>query len=107
MSTLDLPRRVAAIETTITNALASLGDIGMALRGKSALWVLEFPSRPVAVEVGERLLAGGVIASMTGLLRSTAAGGDHHRRESAQGLRGASGRVPMRVRWLKPARLPE
>jgi acetylornithine/succinyldiaminopimelate/putrescine aminotransferase len=41
---LDLPGRVAAIERVIVTGFASLDEVGVVLRGKGALWVLELPA---------------------------------------------------------------
>lgn len=40
---MDLPRTVARIETTVLEGLSCLQDIGVALRGKGALWIIEVP----------------------------------------------------------------
>jgi acetylornithine/succinyldiaminopimelate/putrescine aminotransferase len=66
MREMDLPRAVSNIEQTITASLTSLGNIGVTLRGKGALWVLELPPNLNPVNVGARLLEHRVLPSMTG-----------------------------------------
>jgi len=44
IKSLDLPRRVARIERTITDCLGRLEEIGAPLRGKGALWIIELPA---------------------------------------------------------------
>jgi acetylornithine/LysW-gamma-L-lysine aminotransferase len=65
MSRLDLPAKVAEIERVITGALSAVGELGIALRGKGALWVLEPPPRMSTWSVGQRLLRQRVVASVT------------------------------------------
>lgn len=61
----NLPEKVAKIEGTILNALSGLGELGVALRGKGALWILDLPrSMPVSA-VMSHILRSGVIVSQT------------------------------------------
>jgi acetylornithine/succinyldiaminopimelate/putrescine aminotransferase len=43
IQSLDMPGRVAAIETTITKCLRPLNEIGMTPRGRGAVWIVELP----------------------------------------------------------------
>lgn len=42
MQSLQMPERVAAIESVVRSTLGHLGEAGVALRGRGALWCLEF-----------------------------------------------------------------
>jgi acetylornithine/succinyldiaminopimelate/putrescine aminotransferase len=44
MGALDLPAKVAAIERTVRAALEPLASLGVALRGRGALWIVEPPA---------------------------------------------------------------
>lgn len=61
----DLPAMVAAIETTILDSLRDVAELGIALRGKGALWVLELPTSIPVAKVMAQVLNRGVIASQT------------------------------------------
>jgi len=60
---LDLPARVSAIERCVVEELGALDEIGVALRGQGALWVLELPSawdtEAIVVELYRRGVAVG------------------------------------------------
>jgi acetylornithine/succinyldiaminopimelate/putrescine aminotransferase len=45
IQSLDLPKKVAGIEKTFTEGLDGLQTLGIALRGKGALWIIELPPR--------------------------------------------------------------
>jgi acetylornithine/succinyldiaminopimelate/putrescine aminotransferase len=66
MARIDVPARVSRIEQIVRSVLEDpLAGVGVALRGKGALWVLELPpSMRVAAVMGE-ILASGVIVSPT------------------------------------------
>jgi acetylornithine/succinyldiaminopimelate/putrescine aminotransferase len=61
----EVPKKVADIEQTIISELGGLGDTGVALRGKGALWVLELPPSMNVPELVVRALERGVIVSPT------------------------------------------
>jgi acetylornithine/succinyldiaminopimelate/putrescine aminotransferase len=65
MRALPMSDKVAAVETTIRNSLADLEDLGVALRGKGALWVLEFPRSVSMRDLMSRIIQDGVIPSQT------------------------------------------
>jgi adenosylmethionine-8-amino-7-oxononanoate aminotransferase len=58
--------RVAAIQRTITDALAPLAARGMKARGRGAMWIVELPPEVDAQRVALRLYERGVFASYTG-----------------------------------------
>ncbi|HJP03280.1 MAG TPA: aminotransferase class III-fold pyridoxal phosphate-dependent enzyme [Planctomycetota bacterium] len=65
METCDLPAMVASIEATVQGDLADLGGVGVTLRGRGALWILELPDAQRVERIMARLLRGRVIASPT------------------------------------------
>jgi len=66
MRALDLGSLVAGIEQTITTRLKDLEERGIALRGRGALWTLEFPPAVHVPDVARRIVEGGVVAAPTG-----------------------------------------
>ena len=65
MRTLPMSEKVAEVEAIIRNSLADLEDSGVALRGKGALWVLEFPRSVNMRGLMSRIIQEGVIPSQT------------------------------------------
>jgi acetylornithine/succinyldiaminopimelate/putrescine aminotransferase len=61
----DVPDRVARIQDAIQSSLSDLAGAGVQLRGKGALWVLEFPTAARVKDVMRRILEKGVLASPT------------------------------------------
>lgn len=61
----DMPAKVGKIEETILTTLQDLGELGIALRGKGALWILELPTSMRVPDVMARILQDGVIVSTT------------------------------------------
>jgi acetylornithine/succinyldiaminopimelate/putrescine aminotransferase len=61
----DMPAKVRKIEQTILAGLNDLTGLGIALRGKGALWILELPTSMRAPDVMARILRDGVIVSPT------------------------------------------
>jgi acetylornithine/succinyldiaminopimelate/putrescine aminotransferase len=64
MRTIDLPARVAEIESIVKRELESMAA-GPRLRGRGALWIVELPSEVEAAAVARRLLDRGVAVSFT------------------------------------------
>lgn len=60
-----MPAKVRRIEQTILASLSDLKELGIALRGKGALWVLELPASMRAADVMAHILRSGVIVSPT------------------------------------------
>lgn len=65
MRTMDMARNVTTIEETIRAGLRDLGELGIGLRGKGALWVLELQPAMSASKVMQRILGADVIVSPT------------------------------------------
>ncbi|MAF65521.1 MAG: hypothetical protein CMJ84_07670 [Planctomycetes bacterium] len=65
MEDCGLPALVAGVEATMRNELAGLAGCGAVLRGRGALWILEFPDAERVGRVMEHLLRARVIASPT------------------------------------------
>lgn len=65
MQTNDVPGKVRRIEEIILAQLAGLGELGVVLRGKGALWILDFPTSMRVPAVMAHILAAGVIVSPT------------------------------------------
>lgn len=65
METNDIPAKIARIQETIRAGLEDLAKVGVSLRGKGALWVLEFPTSARVRDVMSRILRGGVMVSPT------------------------------------------
>lgn len=65
MKALDLPNKVHAMERTIRRSLGRLSGMGIALRGKGALWLLEFPSPMRVPRVLAEIVGNGVMVSPT------------------------------------------
>lgn len=63
MRALDLPTLVRGIEATITRCLRPLEDLGAALRGRGAMWVLELPPGWSVERVATRIHERGVLVS--------------------------------------------
>jgi acetylornithine/succinyldiaminopimelate/putrescine aminotransferase len=61
----DRRAQVAAIEQIVTAQLKGLEELGIALRGKGALWVLELPPTLSVRELVARIVQGGVVVSPT------------------------------------------
>jgi acetylornithine/succinyldiaminopimelate/putrescine aminotransferase len=66
MRAMNLPDRVRDIERTILSSLSDLQEMGIALRGKGALWILELPKSTDVPAVMRRILRHAVIVSPTG-----------------------------------------
>lgn len=60
---MDLTEKVAHIEKTIIDQFGSLKEIGVTLRGKGALWVIELPSGLNAGDLAENISKSGVLMS--------------------------------------------
>lgn len=65
MQAIDLPNRVAQIETVVRDRLSDLSRQGIILRGKGAFWMLELPLHLSAKEIVIRLYQRGVFVSYT------------------------------------------
>jgi acetylornithine/succinyldiaminopimelate/putrescine aminotransferase len=65
MEVSDVPEKVGKIQEAIRSSLKDLGKAGVSLRGKGALWVLEFPTSARVKDVMSRILRGGVMVSPT------------------------------------------
>ncbi|MBI4342467.1 MAG: aminotransferase class III-fold pyridoxal phosphate-dependent enzyme [Candidatus Omnitrophica bacterium] len=65
MRTRDVAGTVRAIEQTVLRSLNDLGELGIALRGKGALWVLELPPGLSLSNIVARILRNGVVVSTT------------------------------------------
>ncbi|HSC71496.1 MAG TPA: aminotransferase class III-fold pyridoxal phosphate-dependent enzyme [Candidatus Methylomirabilis sp.] len=63
---MDLPAKVAQIEATVLGALRCLQEIGVALRGKGALWIIEVPPGLNVERVVVSLYKAGVCVGYTG-----------------------------------------
>jgi len=61
----DMPAKVRKIEQVILSGLSDLREMGVALRGKGALWILELPTSMRVPEVMAHILRQGVIVSPT------------------------------------------
>ena len=61
----NMPELVARIAATIESGLRELEGLGIALRGKGALWLLELPKDRSVPAIMARILQGGVIVSPT------------------------------------------
>lgn len=66
MHAFPIETAVTEIARVIQSELEPIRASGIAMRGRGALWVLEFPSEAEARAVSNRALAGGVIASSAG-----------------------------------------
>jgi 4-aminobutyrate aminotransferase-like enzyme len=66
MRSMDLPRLVSRIEKTIVGSLGPLQEIGVALRGKGAMWLIELPPRFNTDAIVARISEGGVLVSHAG-----------------------------------------
>jgi acetylornithine/succinyldiaminopimelate/putrescine aminotransferase len=64
MESHDIPEKVATIQETILTSLKDLDD-SVAMRGKGALWVLEFPTSAQARDVTARIFRAQVLVSPT------------------------------------------
>jgi acetylornithine/succinyldiaminopimelate/putrescine aminotransferase len=62
---LDMPKLVARIEIAIMKALGPLTEIGVAVRGKGALWILELPADLDVEEVVRNVYRRGVSVGHT------------------------------------------
>ncbi|NOY17356.1 MAG: aminotransferase class III-fold pyridoxal phosphate-dependent enzyme [Gammaproteobacteria bacterium] len=65
MQEMDMPGAVVHIQNTINSALESVEHRGIKLRGKGALWVLDFPPAINAFQVAGAVLEEGVLVSPT------------------------------------------
>lgn len=65
MQKMDMTSAVMHIQDTITSNLKPLEDHGISLRGKGALWVLEFPPEVNTSHVAHTMLNEGVLVSPT------------------------------------------
>jgi acetylornithine/succinyldiaminopimelate/putrescine aminotransferase len=65
MEAYDVQNKVVKIQDTIQSSLNDLAGVGVQLRGKGALWVLEFPTAARVNEVMRRIVLSGVLASPT------------------------------------------
>ena len=66
MRSMDLPEKVARIEKTIIGHFRSLKEIGVVLRGKGALWIIELPSGLNAGDIAANIFRCGVLVSYSG-----------------------------------------
>jgi acetylornithine/succinyldiaminopimelate/putrescine aminotransferase len=66
MQDMDMNGTVSHIQDAITTNLKAVEDRGISLRGKGALWVLEFPSDIDTLGVAGALIEEGVLVSPTG-----------------------------------------
>jgi adenosylmethionine-8-amino-7-oxononanoate aminotransferase len=66
MRSIDLARRVAAVERRITAALGELGTVGIALRGRGALWIVEPPPGVDLEAAARRIYALGAVVGYAG-----------------------------------------
>ncbi|TFG38568.1 MAG: aminotransferase class III-fold pyridoxal phosphate-dependent enzyme [Syntrophobacterales bacterium] len=65
MRALDMPGQVTTLEEIITAALSVLDALGIALRGKGALWVIELPPHLDVHRIAAGLYRRGVLVSYT------------------------------------------
>ena len=65
MRAINVAEKVRVIERTILSSLNDLERMGVALRGKGALWVLELPTSMSVPDVMGRILRDGVLVSPT------------------------------------------
>jgi acetylornithine/succinyldiaminopimelate/putrescine aminotransferase len=63
---LDLPAKVAVIERIVQDSLGPVEESGVELRGKGALWVLEFPPGPDVESAVVSIYQRGVCVGYTG-----------------------------------------
>lgn len=66
MQSLPLLSTVTGIGEVIAATLGPLTSAGVALRGRGAMWVLEFPPDVNVADVAERILQAGVVVSVVG-----------------------------------------
>lgn len=66
MDAQNIAHRVGVIEQTIVSSLSALSDIGFALRGSGALWIIQTHEAAQAKQLAMSLLTHGVIASAVG-----------------------------------------
>ncbi|MGE3519828.1 MAG: aminotransferase class III-fold pyridoxal phosphate-dependent enzyme [Vicinamibacterales bacterium] len=66
MQRLPLTSMVQRIEEVVRGELRALVDAGIPLRGRGALWVMEFPDHRSAADVAMHARREGVIVSLTG-----------------------------------------
>jgi acetylornithine/succinyldiaminopimelate/putrescine aminotransferase len=66
MQDADLPSRVARIDAAIRAGLGHLGPIGVALRGRGALWVLELPPGLDVEQAAISIYRAGVCVGFAG-----------------------------------------
>jgi len=66
MQQMDMSGAVKHIHDTISSSLKPMEERGISLRGKGALWVLEFPTETDASQVARTMLNEGVLVSPVG-----------------------------------------
>ena len=66
MRSMPLARMVAAIEQVITAKLCPLREVGVAVRGRGAMWILELPIGQDVREIVARCYGRGVLVGATG-----------------------------------------
>jgi len=66
MKHLDMGSLVGKVEQAVRSQLASLKELGVILRGRGALWVLELPASASAVDVQATALFANVVLSAHG-----------------------------------------
>ena len=63
MQTLQMPQRVAAVEEIVRSTLGGLHGRGIALRGRGALWCLEFQDAARLRHAGDAIRAAGLLVT--------------------------------------------
>lgn len=66
MRSMALPEKVAGIEKTVLEHLGSLREMGVVLRGKGAVWIVELPPGPDVEEIVTNIFRRGVLVGYTG-----------------------------------------
>lgn len=92
MRATDRPAQVAEIERILGARLEGLQELGIAVRGRGALWVLEVPDNLPVARLVTRIAEGGVIVSPTARfvrLLPPASVRPEHLREACEVIEGA------------------
>ena len=66
MGRIDMSARINAIEGMVRAVFADLEELGVVLRGRGGLWILELPLKEAGLVIAERCLKQGVLISASG-----------------------------------------
>ena len=66
MERIDMPAKISSISDTIPGYFNDLAELGVVLRGKGALWILQLPFQQAGQLILEKCLDRGVLVSASG-----------------------------------------